>query len=329
MSDSTQQNSDNQEIDLSQISKKIGSFFEGISNNIFRAILFLKRNIIWIAIIIVLGVVLGTYLDKTNNSYNHKLIVCPNFASNDYLYSKVELLNSKIKDNDTVFLRDVVGIKSPKKINTIKIKPILDVYKFIGNKDKDNNFELLKLMAEDGDIKKIINEDMTSKNYPYHEITFSTSGLTTEKNTVIPILNYLNNSEYYTSIQKQYITNIKNKIVENDSIINQINEILNTFTNTANGSSQKSDKLVYYNENSQLGEVIKTKNDLLYEQGSKRMDLINLDKIIKVNSIALNIKNVESVNGKMKFIIPLLFLFIFISISYFRKYYKRQLAKLN
>jgi hypothetical protein len=87
--------------------------------------------------------------------------------------------------------------------------------------------------------------------------------------------------------------------------------------------------LVYYNENSQLGEVIKTKNDLLYEQGSKRMDLINLDKIIKVNSIALNIKNVESVNGKMKLIIPLLFLFIFISISFFRKYYKRQLAKLN
>jgi Flp pilus assembly protein TadG len=38
---------------------------------------------------------------------------------------------------------------------------------------------------------------------------------------------------------------------------------------------------------------------------------------------------VESVNGKMKLIIPLLFLLIFISISYFRIYYKRQIAKLN
>ena len=328
MSETTQQNTDNQEIDLSQISKKIGSFFEGISNSIFRALLYFRRNVIWITIIVVIGVVLGTYLDKTNKSYNHKLIVCPNFGSNDYLYSKIELLNSKIKDNDTVFLRDVVGIKSPKKINTIKIEPILDVYKFIGNKDKDNNFELLKLMAEDGDIKKIVNEDMTSKNYPYHEIIFSTSGLTSEKNMVNPILNYLNNSEYYTSIERQYITNIKDKMVENDSIINQINAIISSFTNTVDGSSQKSDKLVYYNENSQLGEVIKTKNDLLYEQGTKRLELINLDKIIKVNSIALNITNTESINGKMKLIIPLFFLFIFISISYFIRYYKRQLAKL-
>jgi len=38
------QNNDNQEIDLSQVSRKIGDFFEGISTKIFKAILFFKRN---------------------------------------------------------------------------------------------------------------------------------------------------------------------------------------------------------------------------------------------------------------------------------------------
>ena len=41
MSKSTQ-NSDNQEIDLSQISKKIGSFFEDIATRFFKIILFLN-----------------------------------------------------------------------------------------------------------------------------------------------------------------------------------------------------------------------------------------------------------------------------------------------
>lgn len=64
----------------------------------------------------------------------------------------------------------------------IEIKPITDVYKFI--KDKDNNFEMIKLMAEDGDIKKIIEENVTSKNYPYHLITFSTSEETSLDKTI-------------------------------------------------------------------------------------------------------------------------------------------------
>jgi hypothetical protein len=97
MSTASQNNSDNQEIDLSEISKKIGGFFEGISTRIFRGILFLKRNILVIAILFVIGVGLGFYLDKTSKSYDHQVIVTPNFGSNEYLYSKVNLINSKIK----------------------------------------------------------------------------------------------------------------------------------------------------------------------------------------------------------------------------------------
>jgi len=328
MSETSQSTADNQEIDLSQISKKIGSFFETIATTIFRSILFFKRNIIWIGILFFLGLVLGFFLDKSSKSYESQIIVCPNFASTDYLYTKIDLINSKIEDNDTVFLRDIVGIKNPKKLSKIEIKPIIDVYKFAENRDKDNNFELLKLMAEDGDIKKIVTENLTSKNYPYHVIVFKTKGKTDDDKTVKPILRFLNNSPYFKSIQKQYLNNIKIKIAENDSIIKQINTILNTFSKTSDGS-QKSDKLVYYNENSQLGDIIKTKNELNYEQGSRRMDLINLDKIIKDNSVTLNIKNSESIFGKMKFLLPVLFIFLFIGGGAFKRYYRKQMVKLK
>jgi hypothetical protein len=219
---STSQNNDNQEIDLSQISKKIGVFFENIPTAIFRRFLFFKRNIVWVGILIVLGFGFGIYLDKTSNVYDNEIIVCPNFGSTNYLYAKIKLINSKIEDKDTVFLKNVIGLKDTKKISKIMVKPIIDVFKFIQDKDKDKdkdknqdqnyNFELLRLMAEDGDIKKIIKDSITSKNYPYHLINFVIIGETSREETIIPLLKYLNNSEYYTVIQKKFIYNVKSKI---------------------------------------------------------------------------------------------------------------------
>lgn len=322
----TSQNNDNQEIDLSQISKKIGNFFENISTAIFRGILFFKRNIIWVGILFIIGASLGYYLDKTTKVYDNEVIVSPNFGSVDYLYAKVNLINSKVEDGDTLFLKNVVGIKNPKKFKGVTIAPITDVYKFIDNKAQ--NFELIKLMAEDGDIKKIVNESLTSKNYPYHTISFSTIDQTSNENTVQPILNYLNDSDYFKKIQKEYVDNIKVKMVENDSIISQINGLLNAFSSTANGS-QKSDKLVYYNENSQLNDVIKTKDLLVYEQGTHRIELVNYDKVIKESSSTLNVRNTKAVNGKMKLVLPLFFVFLFVLVGYFKSYYKNQTAKLN
>lgn len=317
------QNNDNQEIDLSEISKKIGGFFEDISTRIFKGILFLKRNILVIGILFVIGVVFGIYLDKSSKSYDHQVIVTPNFGSTDYLYSKIELINSKIEEQDTLFLKNVLGLKEPKKFKRIIIEPINDVYKFIENREQ--NFEFIKLLAEDGDIKKIITEKVTSKNYPFHAISFSTSALTSEKNTVEPILKYLNDSDYYSKIQKEYVNNIKVKIVANDSIISQINGILNTLSNKENKS--QSSNLVYINENTQLNDVIKTKDELVNDQGRRRIELINTDEIIKQISVTLNIKNIKSINGKLKLVLPFLFIFIFIGITIFRSFYRRQLAK--
>ena len=117
-------------------------------------------------------------------------------------------------------------------------------------------------------------------------------------------------------------------MAENDSIISQINGFLNAFKNTTNGS-QKSDKLVYYNENSQLNDVIKTKDELIKEQGGHRLELVNLDKVIKDNSITANIKNEDLVNGKLKFVLPLLLVFCFVLVRTFNSYYKRQMTKMN
>ncbi len=322
MSSNVPQNTDNQEIDLSQISKKISNGFESLLMALFNGILFLKRNLIWIIGLFIIGVGLGYYLDTTSKVYDNQLIVMPNFGSNDYLYSKVEQLNAKIKEKDTVFLKQI-GIKQVDNFKKIEIEPIIDAYRFINNTSE--NFNLIKLMAEDGNIQKILEDKVTSKNYFYHLVKFTTSEITSEDKTVQPILNFLNDSDYYKSLQKEVINNTEIQMKYNDQMLEQIDGILAEFSSSLDASALKSDRLVYYNnENSQLNDVLKTKEELITEQANLRIQKVNIDRVIKDLSSTLNIKNTKSVNGKLKLILPFIFILGFIVISLLLSFYKRQ-----
>lgn len=324
-------NSDNQEIELSMITNKIKDFFDGIATSIFRSILFFKRNLLWFSGLSLVGFGLGVYSDFTNKSYDSEIIVKPNFGSTDYLYSKIDLLESKIKENDTLFLKSI-GIEKPKNINLIEIEPIIDIYSFVNiGYDKNSpqnsqNFELVKLLADDSDINKTIKDKVTSKNYSSHRIHIRTKGYISDNQMIVPILNYLNKNEYFETLRKLQIQNVSIKMTKNEEIINQINGLLNKFSNT-NDSNQKSEKLIYYNENTQLNEIIKTKDNLLLELGNQRVELANLDKFVKKVSSVINIKNKSVINGNLKFLLPIFFIFGFIFINLFSKFYKKQSLK--
>ena len=126
------------------------------------------------------GAGLGLYLDTATEQFSNEMVVIPNFESTDYLYTKIDLIQSKIKERDTVFLKSI-GISSPKNVVQIEIEPIIDIYSFINksrpitdNAQSSQNFELVKLLSEDGDIKKVVTDKITSKNYANHKISIKT-----------------------------------------------------------------------------------------------------------------------------------------------------------
>lgn len=325
MSSNKQVNFDDQEIDLTMVSNKVSGFFQSINRSIFLMIQFVLKHKLIIGFLLIFGIGIGLYLDKTQKIYRNELIVRPNFESTDYVYSKVELLKSKIKENDTLFLKSI-GIQNPSKLISIEITPIIDIYKFISStstKDNDQNFQLLKLLAEDGDMKTIVTEKATSKNYTFHKITFITRKLTNRKETIDPILKYLENSVYYSNLKNVYTKSNYIKLNRYNEIIAQIDAVLNNFSNEKKSTSNNNN-LVYYNENTQLNDVIQTKNYLISEIGRIQYDLQISDKIVKENSTTLNILDTKSIKGKLKYILPLLFIFMYVSFYFFVNFYKKQ-----
>ena len=310
---------DNQtpEIDLHQLTQKIGNGFNNFGYFVFNCIQFLIKHGIVLILLLLLGLGTGYYLSSTQKKFDHKIIVLPNFNSTEYLYSKVSLLNVKIQEGDTTFLKSI-GIKFPKKLRKIKISPVVDPYAFV--KNSETNLEMIKLIAEDGSMEKVLIDEMTSMKYEYHQILFTTRDEVTRENMLKPLMDYLNDNNYFELIQEKSVTNLKNKIIYTEQTLNQINGILDNFSKGGKDYGTDSKLMYYNNENSQIDDILKTKNKLLDDLGYYKIELINTQKIIKELSVIPNVQKETTV----PIMLPGLFVGLYIFIVFFFKFYKKQ-----
>ena len=313
--------SQEQEIDLSQIGKSISKVFQNIVNKCFDLLFFIQKKIIIIAILFVLGVGLGVFLDKEPN-YTTDIVVIPNFGSNEYLYNKIDLIAAKLKEKDGAFFKSI-GISNIKDFNSIEILPINGIYNFINSDSQKSNFEFVKLMAEDGDIEKIIQDDVTSKNYYLHGINIKTTIAYEKKDLIEPILKYLQQTDYFTKLQKVYQNNLVEKVAANKLLITQIDQIiLNLTENKTSGG-------VTISENSGLSELITKKDQLVTENQILAIHKLEYDKVVKDQTISLNQMNTKGVNNKMKLILPFLFISLFLLGYWFSQVYKQQKKRIQ
>jgi hypothetical protein len=314
-------NSQEQEIDLSQIGKSISKALQKAVNRCFDLLFFIQKKFLIVFVLLVIGGGLGFYLDKEPN-YTNDIVVIPNFGSNEYLYDKINLISLKLKEKDQTFFTKI-GIKNIKDFISIDIQPINGIYNFINSESQKNNFELVKLMAEDGDLEKIIEDNTTSKNYYLHGINIKTAIAYNQKDLIDPIVNYLQQSDYFIKLQKIQQNNLEEKITANTSIINQIDQIVLSLSQNKTGSS------VSISENTGLSDLIQKKDNLILENQKLTANRLEFEKIIKDQDILLNQMNTSGANNKMKFILPLLFVLFYLLGYWFSKAYKQQKLRIK
>lgn len=324
------QNNDNQEIDLSDISKKIGGLYDAVLMSIFNLILFFKRKALILGLLFIIGAGLGYFLDSSKN-YNSQIIVAPS-GGVDYLYSKIDLIKSRLSEKDEKFFKSI-GIANSDKIQNIKIEPIVDLYNFVNNNtaiasnaQNTQNFEVIKLLAESNDINKVIEDELTSKNYPYHSLLISSNGRIESDDIIKPLLKYLNTDDYMNQISKINKENILIKMKKNEEEIVQIDSLISVISKNISNNN-KSNNLIYNNENSEINAMFELKNKLIGEIASQKIQLVKIESFIKDISITPNIIDNKGTNGKMKLILPILFISLFVLISLFLAFYKNQSTK--
>lgn len=300
------------EIDLLKISNSFSKSFNRIFEKFIDFLKFIKRNILYIILLFAIGAGAGYFYDQQFKKYYSDIIVSPNFQTVDFLYSQIDVVNSRIEQNDQPFLKSL-GITPEDKITQVSVKPITDIYKLVD--ENDNYLELFKTMTENNDAKKIIEEYSTSKNFPLHLVTVNSGKMITQ-DQLIKIMKFVNKSEFYEKSRIDILNNLENKIVRNNVTIEQINNILNKV-----GSNTSVNATVFYNDNQQLSDLLKHKNSLIKENHELAVHKKYLDYIVTPISYSANIKDKSGLTGKMKFIFPIIFVGAFFAFSFIRKYF--------
>jgi len=320
-----QNTNQNQDIDLNAVKQQLKSYFTKANDSFFDVILFIKRYIIAIIVLFIIGVGLGIFLDTSSVVYSQKIFVTPNFGSVDYLYEEVVLMNAKLKEHDTLYLKKM-GIKNVKSIAKIEIEPVVDIYDFINDHvpGQDNNkIDLFKIISENGEIDKIVEEKTTSRYYKYHVITITTTKKFNDSQLITPLLDALNSNPYWLQVQKESLKSLKVKMQENIVMLEQANKILADYGTVYGATSG----VTLRTDNTNIADIFNFKNSFIKDQADNRLKEIEYQKVIKNRGTVLNIRETNATSGKMKLILPLLLLMLFTAVIKFSNYYRSQLAK--
>lgn len=306
------------EIDLGYLFNKISNFFRSLVRLLFLVIAFFIKYIIVIVILILIGVGIGYYFDKNKEEvYNNEIIVIPNFDSADYLYSKINSVNAKIKDNDSDFLNKIFG-KKYNYVTGIEVEPIIDIYNFVAKTRE--NVEVFKILTAKQDIPDYIKDAQNNKYYKYHKIILKIKGKSESEELVNLLMNFLNTNTHYLEYQEVGAKDTEFQIKNYELMIAQVDSILKTAADIElnNRTNQTS---VLINDNSQINFLFQSKERYLTKLLELKLQNKDEDKVIKEVATNYNVVDMTEfhINNKIKypFLLVMLFsLFFFIKYTY-------------
>lgn len=223
-----------EEVDLGQLFKLIGiafnrffrfiaSIFIGIFRFIILFLLFLQKHFIKFAIVGVVGLAIGIYLDlNKETSYISSMVVEPNFNSVQQLYNNVNFYDELADAQDSIALSEAFNIS---KNEAASIKG----FKVESYSDENQKVQLFDKFVRslDTTTQKTINMKAYLENFNSLDARFHTISVTATNNNIAKkiqssIISSISRNEYF-SLQK----NISDINIElQDSIYKkQINEI--------------------------------------------------------------------------------------------------------
>ena len=318
MEERNRNNSEQDEIDLGIIFQKINNFFKSLLISFLQIINFYYERR-WILLgLLVIGVILGYVLENSFRSeFKNNFIVTANYGSSDYLYNKIDAIDSKIELEDSTSLEEAFG-EHYSKVNSIEIEPIVNIYNFIGQ--SESNQKLFELLSKDNEMSEFIKDPVNSRNYPHHVIDLIIEGKDENVHKLITgnFFDYLNSNQYYNNSKKISLKNTLLQITQNQEVREQIDAVVNSVANQDITGGEN--PMVSIKENQVIDALLKRKELTLNEDKRLQTNLENKQKVIQVVDANYQIEFEESIKSKdKKFLLPVLFIVLF-SLLYLAKY---------
>ncbi|WP_405400121.1 hypothetical protein [Maribacter sp. Asnod2-G09] len=311
---STQNNSD--EIDLGQLFQLIGRGFNAIFRWILRVFLYLKKNMLLLIGLVVVGLAIGYGLNQIiSKKYKTEVIVKPQIESKNYLYDVVSEIQSNIKSKDTLFFKSIGVDNIDFDGLNIEISRVAEV----GNSESDLKYlELLQTFENTDAIADIVRAELQNKSSFNHRITFYYKDASFGKVFAEKVLSYINTNIYFNGLLEVYRSNAKARIDENQKLLTQVDQIITNYTLglASKGSTSSNEKIILDNqEQVNIADIFEYKTKLIRDIETKKLELEEQTEPVSIINLGQPQVEHKSFFGKSIVLIPVIFLSVFFILS--------------
>lgn len=348
MSKESPQPQPSEEIDLGQLFKLIGNafdrffkfignIFKGIFGVIILFLLFLQKNFIKLAIVGVLGLAIGFYLDlKKEPRYISTMVLEPNFNSSQQLYNNISFYNELAEAEDSTALADVFGISTREALSIKEFK----VESYSDENQKVQLFDKF-VTSLDTTTQKAIDMEAYLKNFNSFDARFHTISVIATDNSIAKkiqpfIIGSISRNEYFNLQKATNDDNIKlqdslynKQIAEIDSLqllykkvmIKEVERPMQgTSINLGENGSNENRELALINKMEEL----KTGLVELNEERANKASILNV-----ISDFPRKGVKIKGIFKSYKFLVPFvmlilaLFVFALLSLNDYLKNYKK------
>lgn len=310
-------NNSSDEIDLRQMFQLIEKGFNRIGRGFLRVFLYLKKIILILIGLTVLGLAIGYGLNQiTSKKFKTEVIVKPNMESKNYLYDVIDEIQSKIIAKDTLFFESI-GVEN---IEFAGLK--VEIRRVVEEDNSESDLQYLELLQsfENTDaIADIVRAELQNKSSFNHRITFFYNNPELGNEFAKRVMDYINTNQYFDKLIMVHRENASGRIEANQKLLQQVDEIITNYTNglAIERNNLLSERIVLDNqEQMNITDLFEYKNLLIKDIETKKLELEERAEPVSIINFGKSQVVQKSFFGKNIILIPLVFLVIFFLVSF-------------
>ncbi|MBT8185747.1 MAG: hypothetical protein KJN76_12955 [Eudoraea sp.] len=327
----TNLNRSNDEIDMGQLLQMIANGFRSLFKRFLRLFVYLKRNAIKLVALIILGLAAGFGLNQiVTKKLKTEVIVKPNLESKSYLYSVIGEIKTNVKARDTSFFKEMGVVVEDLKGFDVTIEPVEKNTIESSTDDDIKYLEMLEKFRGDELITDVVRTEILNRSNLNHKITFFYKDPEIGQELSAKLMQYINSNEYFNELVAVNKSNAEERILQNQNLVKQIDDLLKDFSEKMTRSGQNGEGRIVIDNEDQLDitGLISLKNSLLRDVERKKLELQSQKEAIRVINFGKSQEVQKAFFGKNLVLIPLILILLFFLIDVI-KYLNRKSGEMQ
>ncbi|MDC6350620.1 hypothetical protein PP178_03575 [Zeaxanthinibacter sp. PT1] len=329
-SNNRQEGSD--EIDLGQLFKLINQGLTSIFIGILRIFLFLKRNIIPLTVLVVIGLLVGYGLNQVvTKKLKTEVIVKPYIESKNYLYDVIDEIQANIKAEDESFFKPIGIDVADLEYFEITIEPMGTQEVAENLEDEVLYLELLEKFQNTDLVSDVLLSEIYNKSTLNHKITYFYKNRETGHEIAKKLTAYINSNSYFKEVVETNRANAQARIENNENLVKQIDEMIASYSERMmkpDNENQSGRFVVSEDQPFDVTGLLNLKNGLMRDIERKRLELQQQKEPINILNFGMPQQVQKAFFGKNIVVIPLILVsgfFLFAFLQYLNRKSKEML----